>query len=176
MSAECQVLGSSLVCHTRSLPQRLRAMARRALRSTPSCTDDLQDWQHILTEKLSKLHADCFEKRMVLTRTIQEFPALQGVDALDVIAEAAQVAWRLSQDEAVERATSILAAGTSEFEGSKHVCILSWSFTDESLWCGLTDNKNHPVGSQHAHHRLSPRRAHQFPHLRPNSCRRSVGC
>ena len=44
---------------------------------------------------------------------------MQGVDALDVIAEAAQVAWSLSQDDARERATSILAAGTSEFEGSK---------------------------------------------------------
>ena len=94
-------------------------MARRALRPNPSCTDDLQDWQHILTEKLSRLHAECFEKRMALTRTIQEFPALQGDDALSVIAEAARVAWGLSQDDAHERATSILAAGTSEFEGSK---------------------------------------------------------
>ena len=66
------------LCKWSSLPQRLRAMTRRALRPTPSCTDDLQDWQLILTEKLSILHAECFEKRTALTRTVQEFPALHG--------------------------------------------------------------------------------------------------
>ena len=116
-------------------------MAGRALKPHPSSTDDLQDWQLILTEKLSKLHAECFEKRRALTRTIQKFPALQGADAMDEIAYAAQVAWNLGLEDAHERAKLILAAGPPEFLGTKDICILSWSFVDESLWRGLSDNK-----------------------------------
>ena len=117
-------------------------MAGRSLRPTPSCTDDLQDWQLMLTDKFSQLHAECSEKRKSLTRTIQEFPALQEAHAVDEISYAAQVAWNLSPDDAHERAKLILAAGPPDFTGTKDTCILSWSCTDESLRRGLSDNKN----------------------------------
>jgi hypothetical protein len=40
------------------------------------------------------------------------------------------------------RAQQVLAAGPPDFTGTRPVCILSWSFEDESLWRGLSDNKN----------------------------------
>ena len=67
-------------------------MASRVLKPTPSCTEDLQPWQLTLADKLSQLHQECFEKRKALTKTIQEFPALRGVDAVNEIAFAARVA------------------------------------------------------------------------------------
>ena len=39
------------------------------------------------------------------------------------------------------RAQQILEAGPPYFTGARNVCILSWSFEDESLWRGLSDNK-----------------------------------
>ena len=39
------------------------------------------------------------------------------------------------------RAQKILEAGPPDFTGTRPVCILSWSFEDESLWRGLSDNK-----------------------------------
>ncbi len=116
-------------------------MAGRVLKPTPSKTEDLQEWQLVLTEKLSLLHAECFEKRMALTKTIQDFPPLEGAAALDEVAYAARVAWDLSVEKAHEKAAEILAAGPPAFEGSRPTCPLSWSFRDESLWRGMSDNK-----------------------------------
>ena len=61
------------------LPLLLSTMAGRALRPTPLTTGDLSPWQLTLIDKLSQLHSECFEKRTALTKTIQEFPALQGL-------------------------------------------------------------------------------------------------
>ena len=116
-------------------------MAGRTLRATPSSTEDLHPWQVTLLEKLSALHSECFQRRMALTKTIQEFPALRGTDALDEIAYAARCAWNLSPAEAHDRAQQLLEPGPPEFTGTKDTCILSWSFADESLWRGLSDNK-----------------------------------
>ena len=131
------VLASQLV----ALLLLLSAMPGRALRCTPSTTDDLSPWQLVLSEKLSQLHQECFEKHTALTQTIQQFPALLGPDAVSEITYAAQVAWNLSLDEAHDRAQSILAPGPHHFVGARMTCILSWSFVDESLWRGLSDNK-----------------------------------
>ena len=68
----------------------LSTMAGRALRPTPSTTEDLSPWQLSLIDKLSQLHSECYEKRTALTKIIQEFPALQGVAALEEITLAAQ--------------------------------------------------------------------------------------
>ena len=116
-------------------------MAGRVLQAHPSSTEELQDWQHLLIDKLSHLHAECFEKRKALTKVIQDFPTLLGTDAVDEIAYAAQIAWDLNSDEAHQRATLLLAPGPPDFTGIKDICILSWSFIDESLWRGLSDNK-----------------------------------
>ena len=116
-------------------------MAGRALRPTPSTTDDLSPWQLTLIEKLSQLHSECFEKRTALTKIIQEFPALQGVAALDEITYAVQIGWNVSLGIAPERAREILQPGDPNFEGTRTTCPLSWSYADESLWRGLSDNK-----------------------------------
>ena len=116
-------------------------MAGRVLKPTPSCTEDLQPWQLTLADKLSQLHQECFEKRKALTKTIQEFPALQGVDALNEIAFAARVAWNLTPETALNKGKDILAPGPPDFVGVKNTCILNWSFADDSLWRGLSDNK-----------------------------------
>ena len=63
------------------------------------------------------LHQEAFEKRIALTKTIQDFPALAGIDAVNEIAYAAQVAWNLSSDDAYVRAKAILAAGPADFTG-----------------------------------------------------------
>jgi hypothetical protein len=55
---------------------------------------------------------------------------------------AAQVAYGLTYDEAHVRAQNILEGGPPYFTGTRPACILSWSFGDESLWRGLSDNKN----------------------------------
>ncbi len=73
------------------------------------------------------------------------------------ITYAAQVAYDLTYDEAHVRAQKILEGGPPYFTGTRPVCILSWSFEDESLWRGLSDNKNHSAGSEHDHHWLLPR-------------------
>ena len=70
-------------------------MAGRALRPTPSTTGDLSPWQLTLIDKLSQLHSECFEKRTALTKIIQEFPALQGVAALEEITHAVQIGWNV---------------------------------------------------------------------------------
>ena len=57
------------------------------------------------------------------------------------ITYAAQVAYDLTYDEAHVRAQQILEGGPPDFTGTRPVCILSWSFEDESLWRGLSDNK-----------------------------------
>ena len=116
-------------------------MARRALRPTPSTTEDLSPWQLTLSENMSQLHQECFEKRTALTEIIQEFPALQGVAALEEITYAVQIGWNVSLDIASERARVILQPGDPNFEGTRTTCPLSWSYADESLWRGLSDNK-----------------------------------
>ena len=116
-------------------------MAGRALRPTPSTTGDLSPWQLTLIEKLSQLHSDCFEKRTALTKIIQEFPVLQGVAALEEVAYAVQIGWNVSLDIASEQAKEILQPGEPNFEGARTTCPLSWSYADESLWRGLSDNK-----------------------------------
>ena len=98
-------------------------------------------WQLTLAKKLSQLHSECYEKRASLTKTIQEFPALQGVAALDEIADAVQIGWNVSLDIATERAREILQPGDPRFEGSRTTCPLSWSYTHESLWRGMSDNQ-----------------------------------
>ena len=97
-------------------------MAGRALRPTPSTTGDLSPWQLTLIDKLSQLHSECFEKRTALTRIIQEFPALQGVAALEEITHAVQIGWNVPLDEATERAREILQPGDPRFEGSRTTC------------------------------------------------------
>ena len=57
------------------------------------------------------------------------------------ITYATQVAYDLTYDEAHVRAQKILEAAPPDFTGTQPVCILSWSFEDESLWRGLSDNK-----------------------------------
>ena len=85
-------------------------------------------WQLTLAEKLSQLHSECYEKPTSLTKTIQEFPALQGVAALDEIAYAVQIGWNVPLDIATERAREILQPGDPRFEGSRTTCPLSWSY------------------------------------------------
>ena len=116
-------------------------MANRVLRARPSTTDDLHPWQTTLIEKLSQLHRECFEQRTALTYIIQGLPHPKGIDALAEITYAAQIAYDLTYDEAHVRAQEILAAGPPDFTGTRPVCILSWSFEDESLWRGLSDNR-----------------------------------
>ena len=90
-------------------------MAGRALRPFPSTTDDLSAWQSTLIETFSKLHSECCEKHTALTRIIQEFPALQGVEALDEITYAVQIGWNVPLDIASERAQEILQPGDPNF-------------------------------------------------------------
>ena len=97
-------------------------MASRALHATLSTTEDLSPWQLTLAEKINQLHSECFEKRTPLTKTIQEFPALQGVAALDEIAYAVQIGWNEPLDIATERAKEILQPGDPRFEGSRTTC------------------------------------------------------
>ena len=79
-------------------------------------------------------------KRTALIYIIQGLPHPKGIDALAEITYATQVAYDLTYDEAHVRAQKILAAGPPYFTGPRPVCILSWSFEDESLWRGLSDN------------------------------------
>ena len=120
-------------------------MANRVLRALPSATDDLHPWQTTLIEKLSQLRRECFEQRAALTYIIQGLPHPKGIDALAEITDAAQIAYKLTYDEAHVRAQKILAARPPDFTGTRPVCILSWSFEDKSLWRGLRDNKK-PFG------------------------------
>ena len=115
-------------------------MANRILRARPSSTDDLRPWQTTLTEKLSQLHKECFEKCRPITRTIQGLPHPRGIDAVAEITYAAQVAYALTYDEAHARAQTILEGGPPYFTGARPACIISWSFEDESLWRGLSDS------------------------------------
>ena len=66
---------------------------------------------------------------------------MTGVAAVDNIAYACQVAWNLDADQAHARARDILKPGPPSFQGTWHTCPLSWSFADESLWRGMSDNK-----------------------------------
>ena len=104
------------------LPLLLSTMAGRALRPTPSTTGDLSPWQLTLIDKLSQLHSECFEKRTALTKIIQEFPALQGVAALEEITHAVQIGWNVPLDIASERAKVILQPGDPNFEGTRTTC------------------------------------------------------
>ena len=97
-------------------------MAGRALRPTPSTTGDLPPWQLTLIDKLSQLHSECYEKRTALTKIIQEFPALQGVAALEEITYAVQIGWNVVADIAAERAKEILQPGDPNFEGARTTC------------------------------------------------------
>ena len=97
-------------------------MAGRALRPTPSTTGDFSPWQLTLNDNLSQLHSECFEKRTALTKIIQEFPALQGVAALDEITHAVQIGWNVPLDIASERAKVILQPGDPNFEGTRTTC------------------------------------------------------
>ena len=63
------------VCRQVCLTLLLCAMATRALRPTPSHTEDLQPWQTQLTQKLLQLHQECHQKHQVLTRTIHGVPS-----------------------------------------------------------------------------------------------------
>ena len=60
---------------------------------------------------------------------------------MEEISYAAQIAWDLDPEAAKTKAEDILKAGPAVFTGMRTTCILSWSFDEESLWRGLTDNK-----------------------------------
>ena len=79
------------------------------------------------------------------------------------ITYATQVAYDMTCDEAHVRAQKILEGGLPDFTGTRPVCVLSWSFKDESLWRGLGDKTCGWLA--HGHHWLLPRRANQFPHI-----------
>ena len=52
------------------------------------------------------------------------------------------IGWNVPLDIASERAKVILQPGDPNFEGTRTTCPpLSWSYADESLWRGLSDNK-----------------------------------
>ena len=108
--------------------------------------------------EMAQLHKECFEKRKFITRTIQGLPHPRGIDAVAEITYATQVAYDLTYDEAHVQ-------GPPDFTGTRPVCILSWSFEDESLCRGLSDHTNHSAGSQHGHHWLLPRQANQLPYI-----------
>ena len=97
-------------------------MAGRVLKATPSTTGDLTTWQLSQCDKLSQMHSECFDKRIALTRTIQDFPALHGAAALDEIANAARIAWNEPFDKASERAKVILQPGDPNVEGTMTTC------------------------------------------------------
>ena len=97
-------------------------MAGRALKPTPLTTGDLSPWQLTLIDKWSQLHSECFEKRTALTKIIQQFPALQGVAALDGITHAVQVGWNVPLDVASEQAKKILEPGDPNFQGTRTTC------------------------------------------------------
>ena len=99
-------------------------MANRTLRARPSTTDDLRPGQTTLTEKLSQLHKECFEKRKSFARTIQGLPHPRGIEAVAGITYAAQVAYDLTYDEAHVRAQKILERGPPDFTGTRPVRIL----------------------------------------------------
>ena len=71
---------------------------------------------------LSPLHSECFEKRTALTKIIQEFPAPQGIAALEEITHAVQIGWNVPLDIASERAKVILQPGDPNFEGTRTTC------------------------------------------------------
>ena len=79
-------------------------------------------WQSTLIEKFSQLHSECFENHTALARIIQEFPALQGVEALDEITYAVQIGWNVPPDIAGQRAKEILQPGEPNFEGTRTTC------------------------------------------------------
>ena len=117
---------ASVPCFTPPLPASLHlplllstGMAGRALRLTPSTTGDLSPWQLTFIDNLSQLHSECFENRTALTHIIQEFPALQGVAALDEITYAVQIGWNVGADIAAERAKEILQPGEPNFQGTR---------------------------------------------------------
>ena len=82
----------------------------------------MSPWQLTLIGKLSALHSECFEKRTIRTKIIQEFPALQWIAALEESTHAVQIGWNVPQDIASERAKVILQPGDPNFEGTRTTC------------------------------------------------------
>ena len=113
----------------------------RILKPTPSTGADLQPWQLSLSEDLTKLHQEAFTQRLSLTQTVQAFPKPTGAEAISECSYAVRMAFNVQEDEAFGRAQVILEPGDADFTGSRDTCILSWSFEDQSLWRGLSDNK-----------------------------------
>lgn len=113
----------------------------RVLKARPSSGSDLQPWQLSLTEKLSALHQEAFEKRLALTNTVMEFPKPIGEEAVNEVSYAVRMAFNIPEAAAHEQAKDILKAGDADFTGSRDTCILMWSFEEQSLWRGLSDNK-----------------------------------
>ena len=114
---------------------------QRVLRPTPSAEKDLQPWQLTLSEDLSKLHQEAHQERIALTHTVQAFPKPTGEQALIECAFACRIAYNVNEEEAQKLAEEILKPGSADFLGSRDACILSFSFEDESLWRGPSDNK-----------------------------------
>ena len=113
----------------------------RTLRPVPSNTDELAGWQRTVSTKLADLHQESFEKRMVLTHFIQALPQPTGEQAIQEVTMAMQIAYNLDPDSAEAKARELMQSRLPNFTGTSETCILQWSFQDNSLWRGLSDNK-----------------------------------
>ena len=63
-----------------------------------------------MIDNLPQLHSECFEKRTALTKIIQEFPALQGVAALEEITHAVHIGWNVPHGHRLRASQGDLAA------------------------------------------------------------------
>jgi hypothetical protein len=113
----------------------------RTLRPVPSNTDELAGWQRTASTKLADLHQESFEKRRVLTHFIQALPQPTGEQAIEEVTMAMQIAYNLDPDSAEAKARELMQSRSPNFTGTSETCILQWSFQENSLWRGLSDNK-----------------------------------
>ena len=97
----------------------------RVLRAAPSNSEQLSPWQLKISETLSQLHQETFEKRKALTHLIQEFPKPRGEEAVADTALAMQIAYSYSPEEAESKARAYLMPDSPDFAGSRDTCILS---------------------------------------------------
>jgi hypothetical protein len=54
---------------------------------------------------------------------------------------AMQIAYNLDPDSAEAKARELMQSRSPKFTGTSETCILQWSFQENSLWRGLSDNK-----------------------------------
>ena len=116
---------------------------RRALRPTPSCSNDISLFQTKLLSDLKQLDEQLAEQRVPFLTWAAKYSSSIAADpdrALKEISRLREVVFGDTEADAKTFAQHVLRPEVGKTLGLRDTCIVQWRFDAPSMWRGVPDN------------------------------------